>query len=369
MFDLREFFSKANRSSRKFRHARIRGQLKQFEKKKISGTALRSKSAEKEFFWKIVSLGTFLFFVGSILPNFVSTEPDFWLPVEASSYLIEDQKETIALADEGFLMKPDVHTEVKSREKITDIIEITVEAGDTVSTIAQRFGISVATIVQNNDLANANRLKSGQVLTILPVDGLLYEIKKNETISKIAKNNNVDKKKIITQNNLDEDQELKIGQKIILPGVVKKIPPKVIASGGAYASVPSGISSGAELGGSLFFPCQGKYTQFYHYGHYAVDVAQNGGSPIWAAESGTVIKAQGGWNGGYGNVVIIDHGNGMKTLYAHQREIYVNVGQQVGRGQAIGYMGNTGRVYGRTGIHLHFEVIVNGTKKNPVAYF
>lgn len=363
---------KANTIARKIRHERIRDQLKQFEKKRISNSNTKTHNSEKEFFWKVASLGTFLFFAISILPNFFSTGPDFWLPVDASSVSINIEDKTIALAEEGFLMKPDMHTELKGREKITDILEITVEPGDTVSSIAYRFGISVTTIVQNNNIDNANRLKSGQRLTILPVDGLLYEVKKADTIDKIAKNNKIDKEKVIAQNNLEETNELQVGQKIILPGAIKQvpIPQRVIASsGGVYRAVPSGISSGSDFGGKLFFPCEGKYTQFYHSGHYAVDIAKNGGSAIWAAESGKVIKAQGGWNGGYGNVVIIDHGNGLTTLYAHLREIYVNVGQQVGRGQAIGYMGNTGRVYGRTGIHLHFEVTINGTKKNPLAYF
>jgi len=162
---------------------------------------------------------------------------------------------------------------------------------------------------------------------------------------------------------------LEKGTRIIIPGAKKNIAPP-ISSRSSYASNPTTNNFvGQDYGGTLFFPCKGRYTQYYHYGHYAVDIAEAGGSPIWAANSGVVIKAQGGWNGGYGNMVIIDHGNGMKTLYAHFREIYVNVGQHVARGQTIGYMGNTGRVYGRTGIHLHFEVIVNGTKQNPRAYF
>lgn len=116
-------------------------------------------------------------------------------------------------------------------------------------------------------------------------------------------------------------------------------------------------------------PCSGcSYTQYYNPGHYAVDIQQKGGGPIYAAEAGTVVRADTGWNGGYGNVIEIDHGNGLITLYAHNKELYVKVGDQVTRGQNISFMGNTGRVYGKTGIHVHFEVIVNGVKKNPLLY-
>jgi murein DD-endopeptidase MepM/ murein hydrolase activator NlpD len=99
-----------------------------------------------------------------------------------------------------------------------------------------------------------------------------------------------------------------------------------------------------------------------------VDLARNGGGPIFAAEDGVVVRADYGWNGGYGNVVEIDHGNGLVTLYAHNRELHVREGAAVRRGDVIATMGKTGRVYGRTGVHVHFEVIQNGVKKNPNLY-
>jgi murein DD-endopeptidase MepM/ murein hydrolase activator NlpD len=116
-------------------------------------------------------------------------------------------------------------------------------------------------------------------------------------------------------------------------------------------------------------PCNNcAYTQYFHPGHYAVDIQTKGGGPIFAAEAGTVIRAETGWNGGYGNVIEIDHGNGLVTLYGHNKELYVKVGDTVARGQEISWMGNTGQVYGATGIHVHFEVRVNGVKKNPLLY-
>jgi murein DD-endopeptidase MepM/ murein hydrolase activator NlpD len=121
--------------------------------------------------------------------------------------------------------------------------------------------------------------------------------------------------------------------------------------------------------GKLLFPTIGKYTQYFKPGHYAVDIANQQAPENLAADAGVVEKAKCGWNGGYGCYVMLNHGNGMQTLYAHMGKIFVTVGEQVTRGQVIGKMGNTGRVYGMTGIHLHFEVIINGVKRNPIAFF
>ena len=118
----------------------------------------------------------------------------------------------------------------------------------------------------------------------------------------------------------------------------------------------------------LVWPTQGKISQGFRRGHYAIDISNRNRPPIFTADSGKVIKASFGWNGGYGNHIIVDHGNGMQTLYAHMQTLAVKVGDEVARGQIIGKMGNTGRVYGATGIHLHFEVRIGGVKKSPLAY-
>lgn len=109
----------------------------------------------------------------------------------------------------------------------------------------------------------------------------------------------------------------------------------------------------------------GIITNGYKAGHYALDIADRSKPPIWAARDGVVITAEYGWNGGYGNYIIIDHGDGFSTLYAHNEELYVAVGESVTKGQVISKMGNTGRVYGATGIHLHYECVSDGVKINP----
>ncbi|MFA5800764.1 MAG: M23 family metallopeptidase, partial [Candidatus Peribacteraceae bacterium] len=109
-------------------------------------------------------------------------------------------------------------------------------------------------------------------------------------------------------------------------------------------------------------------TQGFTPSHFGIDLTRKGGGPIFSAEAGTVVRADYGWNGGYGNVIVIDHGNGLQTLYSHNKELYVVKGDTVTRGQPIALMGNSGRVYGPTGVHVHFEVHVNGVKKSPLVY-
>ena len=94
-----------------------------------------------------------------------------------------------------------------------------------------------------------------------------------------------------------------------------------------------------------------------------MDIGASYGSSVLAADSGTVILA--GWNGGYGNCVVISHGNGITTLYGHMSSIAVSSGQSVSQGQTIGYVGSTGA---STGPHLHFTVYYGGATVNPIAY-
>ena len=141
------------------------------------------------------------------------------------------------------------------------------------------------------------------------------------------------------------------------------VPPPATPAAPAFAPDPVG-------GGTFHKPCSDAcyITQYFHAGHYALDMQEKGGGPVYAAEAGTVTRADTGWNGGYGNIIEIDHGNGLITLYGHNKSFDVSAGQTVQRGQKIANMGNTGLVYGATGIHVHFEVQVNGVKKNPLVY-
>ena len=132
------------------------------------------------------------------------------------------------------------------------------------------------------------------------------------------------------------------------------------ASGGSAAV-------GAPSAQGLTWPVSGPITSGFgmRWGrmHEGIDIAGSSGTPIHAAAAGTVIVA--GWSGGYGNLVVIDHGNGISTAYGHNSSLAVSVGQSVGQGSVIAGMGTTGH---STGVHCHFEVRVNGAATNPLGY-
>jgi murein DD-endopeptidase MepM/ murein hydrolase activator NlpD len=280
---------------------------------------------------------------------------------------------------EGYLTKT-VHSETGNGNWEGISGTHVVQPGETLSQIASAYGLKPSTLIWENDLVNSNFLQIGQNLTILPEDGITLKIKEGDNIDSIAEKYKIASTSISEANTI-VDGVIREGDMIFLPGA-KKIyeKPKYIASNpsvvderprasaqnvGTIAKVNVVSTSGKKL----VFPTSGQITQWYHSGHYAYDISDTSQPPIWAAASGVVVKAQCGWNGGYGCVILIDHGGDLETLYAHLDDIYVEVGQTVEQGQVIGKQGNTGRVYGRTGIHLHFEVRENGIKLNPGNYF
>ena len=246
----------------------------------------------------------------------------------------------------------------------SEILEYEVQPGDTISTIAEKFGVSVDTIRWENDLASVKSIKTGQVLRVLPVSGMAHNVKHGETIYSLAKKYQVEAQTIVNwpYNSYanDETFSLAVGQDLIIPDGVK---PKEVPSVPRqyYAQVP-----GAGLGtGQFVWPASGKITQNFVWYHPAIDIANKAAPDILASDSGRVMAA--GWivPSAYGNRIEIDHGNGYTTLYAHLSQVYVQAGAQVSRGQPIGRMGTTGR---STGIHLHFEVRQGGVAQNPLNY-
>ncbi len=228
-----------------------------------------------------------------------------------------------------------------------------VKEGDTLSQVASMFDVSVNTIVWANGLSSGTGIQPGQVLLILPISGVQYTVKKGDTLAAIAERYGGDKDEILAYNDLSSEL-LSVGSVITIPGgEVPAEKPKEAAPKKGSAGVKGGASSG---GGSGYFihPVPGAVrTQGLH-GYNGIDFGAGAGTPIRAAAAGTVIVSrEGGWNGGYGNYVVIDHPNGTQTLYAHNTSNTVWQGQKVVQGQVIGYMGNTGR---STGNHLHFEV-------------
>lgn len=256
-------------------------------------------------------------------------------------------------------------------------VQYVVVSGDSLNGIAAKFGVNVSTILWENNLTVKSKLKLGQVLNIPPASGVMYTVKKGDNLGKIAKIYGASLDDIIAFNNLASDgHDLRKGERIMIPGGVKK-EVRVIAKV-APRSTPRGIfgevvtppSSGQSPSAAGFvWPTAAHHiTQYFGWKHHALDIAGPFQTPTYAAKAGVVEKSQCGWNNGYGCVIIIDHGNGLKTLYGHHARLLVSPGDQVETGQTIGLMGNTGNVRGVTGIHVHFEVIVNGARVNPLGY-
>ena len=292
----------------------------------------------------------------------------------------------LTVTEDGFLIKNTGQGTKVDNSELCDIIEYVVEEGDVLSSIARRFDVSMDTIIWENEITNPHQLKPGTKLAVLPVSGIIHEVKEGDTFEKVAKKYEIDPEKLCRQNQMKEDVELVAGVKLIIPGGKKTV---YAGSGtylasrspGTYASYkPPVLIDGAIIlangardkdGKWMVKPTTGVYTTYFggRRGHWAVDIADRGKPPIVAAADSTVVKSQCGWNGGYGCVIVLDHGDGFQTLYAHLSELAVVVGDSVTQGSRIGTMGNTGRVWGSTGIHLHFEVVDNGVKKNPLAYY
>ncbi len=231
----------------------------------------------------------------------------------------------------------DVLGEVKPEADQISVYEV--REGDTLSSIAQMFNVSANTIRWANDISGP--IKKGQVLTILPVSGIRYTAKKGDTVASIAKAYKSDPEEIKQFN--DIKGSLSSGQIVIIPDGE--------APGSFHATLAKKPSSSA---GYFSRPVKGgTRTQGIH-GHNGVDIAARIGTPIYAAAAGEVIISRvGGYNGGYGNYIVVKHGNGMQTLYAHLDEVQISAGTSVSKGDQIGTMGNTGK---STGVHLHFEV-------------
>ncbi len=250
-----------------------------------------------------------------------------------------------------------------------EITQYTILDGDTVSGIAHKFNVSVATILWSNNLTERSLLKPGMTLKILPTTGILHKVARGETIAAIAKKYKADAQKILDTNSLASANQIKIGQELIIPDGIRpasitNIVTKTTTAGKTTVSKTSLSPTNPNTGTKLLWPAGvRRISQYYGWRHTGVDIAGPIGTPIYAAEDGVVETA--GWNsGGYGNYIIINHGGGLRTLYGHASKLFVGRGEKVTRGQVIMAMGSTGR---STGSHLHFEVRINGFK-NPLSY-
>jgi len=253
---------------------------------------------------------------------------------------------------------------VKPRDSLVTYI---VSPGDTLSSIAKKFDVSLDTIRWQNNLKTVDEIKPGQELQIPPVTGIVHKVKRGETVYSIAEKYKVDPQGIVnwpfnTFTN-DETFALAVGQQLIVPDGV--MPEEKPWEQPVFVARKTPSAGAVSASGAFVWPTSGTITQFFRWYHPAIDIANRDAPDILAADAGRVIVA--GWpdNVGYGNRVMIDHGNGFVTLYAHLSRIYVSVGQTVKKGDQLGKMGTTGR---STGIHLHFEIHKNGIAQDPLSF-
>ena len=275
-----------------------------------------------------------------------------------------------AVLGESIIVGEDVFKTNVSQKPRDKVIIYTVQKGDTVSTIAEKFSspnnpISADTIRWANDLTNDN-ITVGDELRIMPVTGIEYKVAKGDSVYGIAEKFDTDPQKIVDFPFNDfanpETFALVEGQKLIIPdGVMPSAKPSIRRQ--VY------IAQGPVSGSSSVFtwPARGGISQFASWYHMALDITADVGTPVVSGQDGVVTGINiGGWNNGYGTSVWISDGNSLESHYAHLGGVNVSIGQKVDRGSTVvGYIGMTGRT---TGPHVHFEIRKNGVLLNPLSY-
>lgn len=290
-------------------------------------------------------------------------------PFLADTYpIFEGQGNTLAIGSpntkESIIVSSDVFQTVRSSRPRDKILDYTVERGDTLSTIAEKFDVSTETIRWANDLFNDN-ITVGDNLKILPVTGIAYKVAKGDSVYSIAKKLDSDPQKIVDFPFNDfanpETFSLVEGQILIVPDGVKPAEQSTFKRQVYIAQGPVSIS---VLG--FTWPVHGIVTQFAAWYHMGLDIATSFGSPIVAAQNGVVSSINiGTWDSGYGTNVWVSNG-GVETHYAHMSGVNVRPGDGVVAGKTvIGWVGMTGRT---TGPHIHFEVKKDGSLVNPLPY-
>lgn len=247
-------------------------------------------------------------------------------------------------------------------------------SGDNLVSIASSFGISPQTIMIENNIDETAVLRPGQKLSILPTTGVSHKVAAGDTISSIASKYKISEDDILDANDLELPDDIIADDILVIPLPQVNLPakpkpaPKFVKDESnkiaLKTATPANLSAGAL---SFIWPTATRQiTQGFHRRHSGVDISNSTMVAIYAAEDGFVELS--GWQKGYGNTVIVNHGGGFKTSYSHASELYVSAGERVAKGQTIAKQGRTGRVRGATGIHLHFEVEKSGKKVNPLSY-
>jgi len=268
-----------------------------------------------------------------------------------------------------------IKTNVPADKPRYDLVEYRVARGDSIFAIAESYKLKPETVLwANYDVLqdDPHSLKPGQVLKIPPTDGIYYQVKENDSLESVADEFNATVEDILNYPGNDIDlakPRVESGSWVMVPGGEREfvqwlVPTVATGASGTSSTSQSACAGGAVGGGGFVWPADSHFLSGNDYwsGHLGIDIAAGEGAPVYAADSGVVTMAQGGYNYGYGNVIQIDHGNGYSTVYAHLSVIGVGLCESVGREQWIGSSGSTGN---SQGAHLHFEVRQNGGFINP----
>ena len=290
-----------------------------------------------------------------------------------------EPKDMVIVHDDSVIYSDVLSTESIKFEKsiLSDQIMVyTVKEGDTLSEIADSFGISTNTIIWENNISG-KKITIGQKLNILPMTGVKHIVKKGDTVSKIADKYEADPEDILIFNDLSKGDALKQGDIILVPnGILKEVvAKKPTSSSSSSGSIKSIEGSNTKVQSGYYLrPASGIITSPYGSRkggfHPGVDIGNVRGTTVDAAADGVVtevisgcVEGRASCGGGYGNHILIQHANGTLTRYAHLSKTNVNIGQDVSEGEKIGAIGNTGS---STGPHLHFEIQnANGSKMRP----
>ena len=308
------------------------------------------------------------------------------MEVGDTSLPLQPLEEPVLSGAGGVLRRTNLETIIPTRPRV-DVITYSVESGDTLFEIAENFGLKPETVLWGNfDVLNDNPhlLAPQQILNILPIDGTYYKWKQGDNLVAIADFFRVDPQTVINYpgNHFDLIETDLSGEKIepdtwlIIPEGKRAIkdwgPPAISRTNPASASYYGAghcgtVYDGAYGSGTFVWPTTDRNISGYHYNsgvHPAIDIGGAEGNAIYATDSGVVVFS--GWSDyGYGYMIVIDHGNGWQSAYAHLSAVAVTCGQSVYQGGYIGAMGTTGN---SSGPHLHFELAINGAKINPLDY-
>jgi LysM repeat protein len=302
-----------------------------------------------------------------------STVVAFHEQAEVGGQTVGDPGEPLPVIADNALVPAPIPRTFEGKKPHHEFETYRVERGDTPSEIAYQFGIKTETLLGGNPKLSqeSSLMQPGMDLIILPLDGVLHDVQQGDTLETISADYGIPIEDIIAYeaNNLEFPYRLYPETQIMVPGAVAEVfvwtPPQLSSVTGGTSREGSGVAPAIVGTGTFVYPVSSRnFTQRFWYGHPGIDIALAQGSGVFAADTGTVTFA--GWNiYGYGNLIVVNHGNGYETFYGHLSGINVFPGQIVYQGNVIGAVGNSGN---SSGPHIHFEIRTNGNQDDPCWY-